>query len=294
MKTVVCILLLSWSLPLLGITQPIKSTNDEESYDFEAIQRNRESVHSVKPVDEPDPFATMTDTLEKLPEPYGLDDFRGRIGYPFMARDAGIEGDVIVRVLVDRHSHYVKHVVLHDPHPILTKAIVDRINQLPYTPGILNGKPVLAWISIRLEFRLWPNYPDALPPKPTDDQWICDALAQHLPFNEPEKLTTLTLRHQELEEFPACMLKFTTLKRLDLSENQIFELSPRMAELQSLEILNLNHNKLQSLPKELLKLPNLKAIYVAGNNFSVDTRSRLEKHYGQILYPKDAAGNVWW
>ncbi len=297
MKTAVALLALLWFLPSLGAAQPTKATNaqDQESYDFEAIQRNHEDRPFVKPADVPDPIASMTDSLERWPMAVNLDDLKRMIGYPVKAKEREIEGAVIVRVLVDQSGNFVKVIYLKDPHPILTKAIADRVNQLTFTPGIQYGKPVAAWITIRFDFRLL-SYNDLgqNAPRPADDQWICDALAKHLPFNAPEKLTTLTLQHQELEEFPQCMRKFIALKRLDLSDNRIRELSPEMTDLKALETLIVSNNELQSLPEELWRLPNLKAVYVDGNNFSEETRNDLERHRGKKLFPKDAAGNVSW
>lgn len=92
--------------------------------------------------------------LEKEPAPVNLDDLKKLIGYPPMAKEAEIEGKVIVRVQVDKNGHYVKHIVIKDPHPILTKAVTDKINTLAFTPGIQAGKPIKVWVTIPFDFKL--------------------------------------------------------------------------------------------------------------------------------------------
>ena len=71
-----------------------------------------------------------------------------------MAKEAEIEGKVIVRVQVDKEGKYVKHLVIKDPHPILTKAVTDKINMLSFTPGIQAGKPIKVWVTIPFDFKL--------------------------------------------------------------------------------------------------------------------------------------------
>lgn len=92
--------------------------------------------------------------LEKEPDPVNLDELKHIIGYPAMAREAEIEGKVIVRVLVDSKGDYVKHIVLKDPHPILTSAVTTKINQLKTTPGIQAGRPISVWVTLPFDFKL--------------------------------------------------------------------------------------------------------------------------------------------
>ena len=61
---------------------------------------------------------------------------------------------MIVRVLVDKTGKYKKHVVLKDPHPILTKAVEKKLNMLQFTPGIQGGQPIKVWVTIPFDFKL--------------------------------------------------------------------------------------------------------------------------------------------
>lgn len=132
-------------------TEDVEGSTD--AYDFGTIEGT--GVEDVV-VKEPEKEIGPTDfvLLEKEPAPVNLDQLKGLIGYPPMAKEAEIEGKVIVRVQVDKEGKYVKHIVIKDPHPILTKAVTDKINQLSFTPGIQAGKPIKVWVTIPFDFKL--------------------------------------------------------------------------------------------------------------------------------------------
>jgi len=101
-----------------------------------------------------DPIAiTQADNI-KEPTPINFEEIKKIIGYPAMAKEAEIEGRVIVRVLVDEKGNYIKHTVLKDPHPILTKAVTDKIDRLIFNPAIQNNKPIKGWITLPFHFSL--------------------------------------------------------------------------------------------------------------------------------------------
>lgn len=88
------------------------------------------------------------------PRPINMDEFKKIVGYPAMAREAGIQGKVTVRVLVDELGFYKKHIVLKDPHRILTKRVEQKLNALRFTPGIQGKEPVQVWVTIPVDFVL--------------------------------------------------------------------------------------------------------------------------------------------
>lgn len=92
--------------------------------------------------------------LEKEPTPVNMDDLKKMIGYPAMAKEAEIEGKVVLRVQVDKNGNYVKHIIMRDPHPLLTSEVIKNIRQLKFTPGIQAGKPIKVWVTIPFDFKL--------------------------------------------------------------------------------------------------------------------------------------------
>ena len=104
--------------------------------------------------DEKDPTSTEFILLEKEPQPVNMDELKAMIGYPPMALEAAIQGKVMLRVMIDKNGDYVKHTVFKDPHPILTKAVTDKISHLKMTPGIQAGRPIKVWVTVPFDFHL--------------------------------------------------------------------------------------------------------------------------------------------
>lgn len=88
-------------------------------------------------------------------EPYiDLADLQRRIVYPEMARKAGIEGSVVVRVLVDKNGKPKKAVIQSSDSQMLNQAAIDAVMKSTFTPAIQNGQPILCWVSIPIRFKL--------------------------------------------------------------------------------------------------------------------------------------------
>ncbi|MBS1912465.1 MAG: energy transducer TonB [Bacteroidetes bacterium] len=79
---------------------------------------------------------------------------RQAILYPESAQRMGIEGTVIVRVLIDRRGNAVRTLVDRSAHPDLDRAAADAVLKVAYTPAIQNGRPVPVWIQVPVVFRL--------------------------------------------------------------------------------------------------------------------------------------------
>ena len=75
--------------------------------------------------------------------------------YPQMAREAGIEGLVLVRVLVGTNGR-VLDVRLSERHqiPLLNEAALVAARKWVFTPGLANGRAVTCWTAIPFRFRL--------------------------------------------------------------------------------------------------------------------------------------------
>jgi protein TonB len=73
--------------------------------------------------------------------------------YPSMARSGGIEGDVVLRAVVDEQG-VVEDVRVMSGHPVLGQAAVEAVRRWRYQPYLLNNRPVKMPVEIRIEFRL--------------------------------------------------------------------------------------------------------------------------------------------
>jgi len=90
--------------------------------------------------------------VEKEPKPLNLTRVRNLIGYPEEAKKAGIEGVVILRVLLTTDGSYKRHIVVNQGHPILLEACEQYISEVQFTPAIQNRKPVKFWINVPFWF----------------------------------------------------------------------------------------------------------------------------------------------
>jgi len=74
-------------------------------------------------------------------------------GYPLFAREARIEGDVLLHVLVGKDGH-VKDIKVVRGVTGLNDAAIDAVKMWIFKPALSNNKPVAVWIEIPIPFRL--------------------------------------------------------------------------------------------------------------------------------------------
>ncbi|CAK7219273.1 RAM signaling network component [Sporothrix curviconia] len=79
------------------------------------------------------------------------------------------------------------------------------------------------------------------------------------------KLERLALSHNKLSGFPARFAECSSLRYLNVRNNDIREFPLPLCDLRSLEILDLGRNKLRVLPPEIIKLTSLKVFAVQKN-----------------------------
>jgi Gram-negative bacterial TonB protein C-terminal len=87
------------------------------------------------------------------PVPINLDSVKRAIGYPILAKEAEIQGDVIAYILVDSTGSTIEHFLLYSCHPILGKAVDAQLSRLRFTPGKIDGAHGAFWITIPFKFR---------------------------------------------------------------------------------------------------------------------------------------------
>jgi TonB family protein len=110
-------------------------------------------VEVKKPVDkEPSPEEFVE--LEQEP---GFDMARMAklVKYPELARKIGIEGKVLVRVLIDKDGSIKKQFIDNSDNPMLDQAAMDAIKEYgKFIPAIQNGETIMVWVTIPIQFRL--------------------------------------------------------------------------------------------------------------------------------------------
>lgn len=92
--------------------------------------------------------------VDEEPKPINMNELYKKIGYPKAAREAGIEGTVVARVLIDEKGQYVEHEILNEAHAILSTAVEEQLPSLTMTPAIKDDIPVKFWVNIPFNFKL--------------------------------------------------------------------------------------------------------------------------------------------
>jgi protein TonB len=74
--------------------------------------------------------------------------------YPEIARKAGLEGTVYVKIWVDKQGRAKKVVIQKSASDIFDQAAIDAAMQFVFTPAMMQNGPVDVWVSIPFHFRL--------------------------------------------------------------------------------------------------------------------------------------------
>jgi TonB family protein len=89
------------------------------------------------------------------PQAINMLEYRREVGYPPKAKKAGIQGDVVLNVLVDRNGKVISHkVVSTKVDPMLIKAVIDHLSFLQYKPATKDGKPMAQNVLLTVKFRI--------------------------------------------------------------------------------------------------------------------------------------------
>lgn len=102
-----------------------------------------------------EPEAEIFVVVEEMPEMLGgISRLYELLHYPEMARKAGMEGRVVVEVVIERDGRPSNPTVLRSAGPILDQAAIEAISQLVFRPGKQRNQPVRVRYSIPVTFRL--------------------------------------------------------------------------------------------------------------------------------------------
>jgi protein TonB len=74
--------------------------------------------------------------------------------YPELARRAGMEGTVFVRVWVDKEGKVRKVEIQKSDAEIFNQPAVEAAEQMVFTPAVQGGSPVSVWVAMPFKFKL--------------------------------------------------------------------------------------------------------------------------------------------
>lgn len=91
--------------------------------------------------------------VEKAPVAVNLGSVKGSMRYPEIARQSGMEGRVVAKVLVGTDGSVVKVGGISGPD-IFRDEVSDKVMGLKFTPALQGGQPVKCWVSVPFSFTL--------------------------------------------------------------------------------------------------------------------------------------------
>ena len=74
--------------------------------------------------------------------------------YPEIARRAGVEGTVWVKILVDKEGKSKKAVIMKSDAEIFNDPALEAAKQWVFTPAMMNNGPVAVWAAVPFRFKL--------------------------------------------------------------------------------------------------------------------------------------------
>jgi protein TonB len=138
------------------IKSPVSSTGDTGKFTYSGpvkIEEKKveEKIEKKEKVEEKTVYQSFE--VEKAPECVNLSQVRSSMVYPEVARQAGIEGRVTVKVLVGPDGNVLKVGSVSGPD-VFHDEVQDKAMNLQFTPGLQNGKPVKVWVTVPFNFKL--------------------------------------------------------------------------------------------------------------------------------------------
>ena len=89
------------------------------------------------------------------PEPIGgIEAMVKNVVYPISAKEAGIEGKVLVKAIIDENGNVTETSILKSVNKDCDKAAMDAIKKTKFTPALKDKKPVKAEVVIPVMFKL--------------------------------------------------------------------------------------------------------------------------------------------
>jgi TonB family protein len=74
--------------------------------------------------------------------------------YPTILKEAGIEGTVWLKVLIDEKGYVAKAETLKADHPGFAEAAIAAVKQWEFSPAMKDGKPIKSEVTIPFRFKL--------------------------------------------------------------------------------------------------------------------------------------------
>lgn len=148
--------------PMVPVEVPDETRLDDSEMDLDAFLDLNVAVTDLPPP-APTPSKQVEEeeedeifvVVEQMPViKGGLQQLYKYVEYPDLARKAGLEGTVVIKIVVSPEGKPTQPVVLKSVHKVLDDAAINGIMQLEFEPARQRNRPVSVWISIPVVFDL--------------------------------------------------------------------------------------------------------------------------------------------
>ncbi len=126
----------------------------------EAEEGEEDAVETIEKTDFTGKEALLTPELQKIPEFYAVEVKPKLVKYvppkyPELGREAGIEGTVVLRFIIDTTGRVRKVMVVEtDLDESFVKAAIEAVKKWRFRPAMMFDKKVPVWMEQPIEFRL--------------------------------------------------------------------------------------------------------------------------------------------
>ncbi len=145
--------------PIVPVAVPDDVVVEDLDLDLDVALELDEAITDLAPppaVDEEDvaePEIFMV--VENMPKiKGGMASLLQAVEYPTVARKNGIEGNVIVKIVVDEEGNPLNPVIVRSPSPLLEEAALKAVMKQRFEPGRQRGRAVKVEVVIPVKFRL--------------------------------------------------------------------------------------------------------------------------------------------
>lgn len=137
------------------IKSPVSNVGDTAAFTYTGPVKVEEKKVEEKIKEEPKKQNKIYQSfeVEKPPQPVNLSQVQGSMSYPEIAREADIQGRVVVKVLVGRDGSVIRVGSILGPD-VFHDEVASKVRNLEFTPGLQNGRAVDVWVSVPFNFRL--------------------------------------------------------------------------------------------------------------------------------------------
>ena len=120
----------------------------------ENVENKYVAILDSVPASSNGPVMIEMSVQDRQPKALNINEIKKTIGYPKIARDAGIEGQVLAKIEVNKFGEYVGHEIIESAHVILSNAVEEHLSKLEFETPAKDGKAVTVKVTVPFNFVL--------------------------------------------------------------------------------------------------------------------------------------------